>query len=184
MPGSVLPHWLAISSGPVNLAVAPAPSRLAYVDPTSWLLAGGIYSTLTIYDDLVDAVVALVRTAMVPGVLTWFGTGTSPGFGTAPLPYGVLHEPDEDDDDLNTSGDRTAEGHLEIHCYAPTKKAARKLGDAIEASLKDAPLEFTAGWLVYLRQSGRTAELDPDPAPGGGDCWDELRMFHFRYSYS
>lgn len=138
-----------------------------------------------LYSDLVDAVVALVERSMVaPGSLTWFGTGTSPGFGTAPLPYAVLHEPDEDDEDLNTSGDRMAEGHLEVHCYGPTKKAARALGDRVEALLKDSPLQFSAGWLVYLRQSGRSAVLDPDPAPGGGDCWDEVRLFHFRYSYA
>jgi hypothetical protein len=134
-------------------------------------------------DDLVDAVVARLQSLLVAsGPLTWFGTGDAEA-GQA-LPYGDLVEPDEDDSDLNTSGDREADGQLEIHFYAADKKSAKRLGDLAEASLKDAPLLFSAGWLVYLRQSSRSAVLDPDPAPGGGDCWDETRLFHFIYSYT
>lgn len=148
------------------------------------LLRGGSGSSF-VADDLVDAVVALVQLALVPAQLTWFGTG-EPEQPT--LPYADLAEPDEDDTDLNTSGDRTAEGHLEITCYASSKKAARLMGDrvnaAIVAAVQAGTVLFAAGTLVYLRQSSRTAMLDPDPAPGGGDCWDETRQFHFLYSYA
>jgi hypothetical protein len=136
-------------------------------------------------DDLVDAIVARLNAQLVAtGTLNWFGTGTSPGVQDAPLPYAQLGEPDEDDEDLNAQGDRTADGHFEVTCYAATKKEARRLGDLVAASLKDAPLAFSAGKLMYLRQSGRTAMEDPDPAAGGGACWDEVRQFRFIYSYA
>jgi hypothetical protein len=153
--------------------------------PTStWFVFGGSGAGV-LPSDLVDAVVARLQSLLVSsGQLTWFGTGRDPGASTAPMPYGVMAEPDEDDDDLNTSGDRMAQGHLEIHFYAPTKKLARSLGDQAEASLKDAPLLFSAGWLVYLRQSGRMADLDPDRAPDGSSVWDEMRQFRFMYSYA
>jgi hypothetical protein len=135
-------------------------------------------------DDLVDAVVARVQLLMVQaGPLTWFGTGINPGADVDPLPYASLGEPDEDDSYWTTQGDGAADGHLVITCYAGTKKAARKLGDQMFAAMQDAPLQFAAGRLVYLRQVGRSAELDPDPAPGGGDCWAEIRQFRYMYSF-
>lgn len=151
-----------------------------------FLLTGGLADgSAALPSDLVDAVVARVQAQLVEaGTLTWFGTGVNPGFDTAPLPYGQVGEPDEDNEDLNTQGDRTADGHLEITCFGPTKKEARALGDRVASALTTPPLAFTAGILVYFRQSGRTASLDPDPAPDGGDCWAEVRQFHFTYSYS
>ena len=111
--------------------------------------------------------------------LTWFGNGTP---RTPVLPYASLGEPDEDNENLNTAGDQTADGHLEITCYAATKKAARKLGDLVASALNDAPLAYTAGTHVYLRQSGRTAMPDAEPGPGGSPCWNEIRQFHFIYA--
>lgn len=134
-------------------------------------------------DDLVDAVVARALALLVgPGTLAWFGTGLAPP-GVV-LPYAELAEPEEDDSYWTTDGDGLAEGHLEIACFAATKKAARAIGDRVAGALEDAPLRFAAGILVYLRQSGRTAALDPDPAPGGGDCWAEIRQFKYIYSQS
>ena len=108
---------------------------------------------------------------VTPGTLTWFGTGVRPPEDSLPdlptLPYAVLAEPDEDDSYWSTDGDTLAEGHLQIDCYAGTKGQARSLGDALAAALNDAPLLFAAGVLVYLRQSSRSAALDPDPAPAG-----------------
>jgi hypothetical protein len=154
-----------------------------YFPPTYF---GGLQSVglASIPGDFLDAVVARVQAQLVATAkLTWFGTCESPGFGQAALPYGVLSEPDEDTTFWSTQGDGLAEGHIEIQCFAPTKKAARLLGDLCFSALHDAPLQFAAGLLIYLRQSGRTAFLDPDPAPGGGDCWVETRTFHFLYSF-
>lgn len=134
-------------------------------------------------DDLVDAVVARVRARLIDvdaPSLTWFGPGEAPD--RQPLPYATISEPDEDDTYWNTQGDGLADGHLEISVFAGDKKSARWTGHLIKEALNDAPLLFSAGTLVYLRQSGRTAGLDPDPAPGGGDCWSEIRQFHFMYS--
>lgn len=150
--------------------------------------SAGPLPTGPIPDDLVDAVVARIRARLVlAGSLTWFGTGPAPsGAGSArpgpDLPYAQLGEPDEDDSWWTTSADQLATGHLAVSCYAATKKAARLAGDRVAAALNDAPLAFSAGVLVYLRQSARTATLDPDPAPGGGDCWVEARQFKFLYS--
>ena len=129
--------------------------------------------------DLVQAVVAKINSTLVAaGTLTWFGSGEDIG-ASATLPYAVLAEPDEDDEYSSTSGDSIATGHLEIHCYAATKVASKALGVAVAKQLNDAPLVFSNGLLMYLRQSSRTNDIDPDPAPGGGDCWDETRIFMF-----
>jgi hypothetical protein len=134
-------------------------------------------------DDLVDAVVGRLRSTLVAaGALTWAGTGLAPP-GQA-LPYLSVGEPDEADSALDTQGAQLADGHLALTAYAGTKKAARLAADRAFAALQDAPLEFLAGSLVLLRQVGRSAELDPDPAPGGGDCWQEARSFHYLYSYA
>jgi hypothetical protein len=133
-------------------------------------------------DDLVDAALARLESTLVAaGALTWAGTGLAPP-GQA-LPYCSAGEPDEADEALDTQGDQLADGHLMLTCYAGSKKAARLAGDRVAAALQDAPLEFLAGSLVLLRQVGRSAMLDPDPAPGGGDCWQEVRTFHYMYSY-
>jgi Protein of unknown function (DUF3168) len=165
--------------------MSPSP-RLDLFSPTNIDQPFGLGSPAPgIPSDLVDAIVALVGAELVPVDLNWFGTGMPE---QPVLPYADLAEPDEDDSDLNTYGDRMAEGHLEITCYASTKKAARLLGDQVAAAIGAAVVAgtvlFAAGTLVYLRQSGRAATPDPDPAPGGGDCWDETRQFHFLYSYA
>jgi hypothetical protein len=133
-------------------------------------------------DDFTDAVILHLNSALVaPGLLTWAGLDLAePGTG---LPYAVVLEPDESDSALNTEGDQLADGHLAIACYAASKKEARLAGDRVSAALQDAALAFAAGDLVFLRQESRSAALDPDPAPGGGDCWQESRVFHFQYSY-
>lgn len=134
-------------------------------------------------DDLVDAITAQVRPAMVDpaGPLSAFlNQNAGPD---QLLPFAVLLEPDEDDEYWSTEGDALADGHLQVTIYAGDKKSARLLGDRVSALIHDAPLEFQAGTLVYLRQSSRLAALDPDPGPGGGDCWQEVRIFEFKYSY-
>ena len=130
---------------------------------------------------LVDAVVARIESSLVAGgVLTWFGTG----FEVEPeMPFGRLEEPDESDTYWTTEGDGQGDGHLVIHCYAGTKGQAESLGLALFAQLQDAPLAFRSGILTYLRQSGRSCHQDPDPFPGGGDCWDETRQFHFMIAF-
>jgi hypothetical protein len=133
-------------------------------------------------DDLVDAVVGRLRSTLVAaGALTWAGTGLAPP--GQDLPYCSVGEPDEDTTYLDTDGSAMADGHLVLTCYADGKKAARLAGDRAARSLQDCPLVFAAGSLVLLRQASRSAELDPDPAPGGGDCWQEARTFHYLYAY-
>lgn len=134
-------------------------------------------------EDLTGAILDALRAALVgPGPLTWAGLDLAePG---QPLPYAVALEPDEADSNLNTGGDLLADGHVNINVYAATKRDAIALGRRVAAVLQDAPLRFAAGTLVYLRGASRSAALDPDPAPGGGDCWQESRVFHFMYSYA
>lgn len=153
-----------------------------------WFFLGSTLASAPLPDDLLDAVYARITANLVAtGALTWFGTSAAQGKvqgRTLQLPYAKVGEPDEDDSYWTTDGDGLADGHLEIAAYAATKKAARVLGDSIAASLQDAPLAFKAGILIYLRQTSRAAELDPDPGPDGGDCWSETRQFRFMYSFN
>ena len=134
-------------------------------------------------DDLVDAVFALARTELVApnGEFTGFYSGEAPP--EQPLPLAVLTEPDEEDEYWTTTNNALASGHLQIAIYAGDRKAARRLGDRIRDLLWDAPLAFAAGRLVYLRPYSRSAMLDPDPGPDGNDCWQEVRIFEYKYSY-
>jgi hypothetical protein len=131
-------------------------------------------------DDLVDAVEARILALLVPSPLTWFGTGQAPP-GQA-LPYAELGAFDELAEYQSEGEDGSApyddRGELPIAVYAGTDSAAKSLGRLVQARLVDAPLAFLDGELLQLRRGRRSGpSLDPDPAPGGGDCWSVQLSF-------
>jgi hypothetical protein len=132
--------------------------------------------------DLVDALVSVVQLEMVAtGSLTWFGAGKAPP--RQALPYaeieGFDEEPDWQSDNLDGTVPFDDYADIPINIYASTKFAAKQLGRQLARLLTDAPLLFIDGDLLLLRRGSKgTAELDPDPAPGGGDCWQLPILFH------
>jgi hypothetical protein len=117
------------------------------------------------------------------GLATWAGVDLAPP-GTA-LPY-LSIQPDDNESSRpsDTAGGFIARGLLGLASFGADRLAAYTLAELAEAALAEAPpLSFRAGRLMVLRRTGRTLGLDPDPAPDGGDCWMELRLYEYQYSY-
>lgn len=132
--------------------------------------------------DLVEALVARLSAAMVaPGLLSWAGTGRSPGFREAALPFALIGTLDEEADyQEDGSGHAPFDdvGSVPLLVFAGTEAAARALSRAISAALTDAPLVFADGDLLMIRRTARGSPvLDVDPAAGGKGCWTAHLMF-------
>jgi hypothetical protein len=126
-------------------------------------------------------IVELVQGSLVVnGLLTWFGTGM-PMEPT--LPYADLGEFEEEADYQSEDDDGSApyedRAEIPVSIYASSASECKTLGRQLASTLTDAALTFSDGELLYLRRAkkGSAPTLDPDPAPGGGDCWSLLVTF-------
>ena len=97
------------------------------------------------------------------------------------LPYLVLSEPEGSDEYESASADGTPNGlerlQIQAAIYASGKAAARALRRQLRATLKDAPLVFAGGTLLYLRPSTHSGARDPDLGPDGETVWQEVQIF-------
>lgn len=132
--------------------------------------------------DLAAAIARRLERALVaPGLATWCGAG--PAAESTPLPYCDLRDPSESTMPLDRAT-TLATGQVELSSYAKSRGDARALGDLAEAAIRAAPLRFAAGRLMSLRRTLRNLAKDRDDAPEGGDCWREMRIYEYRYSYA
>jgi hypothetical protein len=135
--------------------------------------------------DLVDAVVAWLRAELPGGTLpggvhSGFAGLTSDG-SQRRMPYIEIYESNESSG-YQTNNISLETGTLWFNLYSISRLGGRKAADAIQKQLKDAPLAFEVGYLIYLRQSSRRFQKDPDPGVGGVTVYQETRSFSYVFS--
>jgi|GEM_PF-3603081 len=84
----------------------------------------------------------------------------------------------------NTAGEALHDGTFTVSVYTEDEALSGSLRTQIAAALKDAPLSFTDGVLIYLR--GRNlggGTKDPDPGPGGVDVWETVALYRYMIQY-
>ena len=93
-----------------------------------------------------------------------------------PLPWVIVRNLG---DEMEWESDGTGVGThtLKITVHGGEQDQVVTIKDLIAAALKDAPLAFAGGQLLYLRRESRTPDLDPDPAPEGVDCFSDFALF-------
>lgn len=141
--------------------------------------------------DLFEAVIARLRSdATCAGLLTGGirADEIPPGSisGNPFHPYAVLSEVGGSRQYMAKTDVATfiEDAVLQVAAYAIGRSLAYSCGSAIANALNDAPLAFSDGSLMYLRQTNRHASLDPSLTVGGSAVWQELREFRYVFSGS
>ena len=126
------------------------------------------------YPDLWAALQAWI-TAQVPA-LTGGVWATRAGGGQG-FPYAEYDGSAGADETFNTSGEPLADGTFTVSVYAALKPDADALARAVRLAIKDAPLAFSDGQLIYLRGKNLAgAEADPDPGPDNETVYQAVLM--------
>jgi hypothetical protein len=134
-----------------------------------------------LYEALADLLSADSTLTSLFGRDDWFWYGVGPTADT--LPYAVLSDVDgKTQGEAGTIAGQLDDGSFQIATYATSRALSRSLGRAVAAAIETASqadtITFDEGTLLYLRRSGGGFDqLDPDPAPGGGDVWGHVIQF-------
>lgn len=144
--------------------------------------------------DLFEAVIARIKAdATCAGLLTGGVSSaepaTSQATGTPAVdmkPFAIVTEVGSSRDYMAKNFDASfiEDGSLQVSVFARTRAFAVAGGNAVAAALNDAPLTFTGGVLMYLRQTNRYASRDTSLGVGGAAVWQEIREFRYLFSGS
>lgn len=148
---------------------APTYFPPTYFPPTYFGTGGG--TPPVTYATLLEAVVATLKGALVPGTVTGVYSDRVPPRTQAPyvVIYSAIESPDYMTD---ASGvDYIDSGSFQASVFAEGRVAARDIGRQVESALNDAPLTFDDGTLMVLRREWRNVEMDPDRDPAGKPLW-------------
>lgn len=103
----------------------------------------------------------------------------------AAMPFAVAEDGAGASIEHMTESPTIRNGSASASFYATSKSASKALGRQFKDAIKDAPLRFEEGRLMYLRASQIYGGLlDPSPGPGGGKVYRTLVLFDYVYSTS
>lgn len=182
---------LIVSQGYDGLAASPAVGNVVMqgFGTGNWFVSQGYgeaASTPSAYADIWESLVAYVdaNVAALTGELYSDRAPNTESDGSAKaLPYAVYDQGVGGVVDYMTISPQVTSGTVSIAIYSTSKTEANSLARSLASTLKDAPLEFTDGTLMYFR--ARTiyqGTLDPDPGPGGVDIYQSVVLFDYQYN--
>ena len=161
-----------------------------YFAPTYWTRSyfpgGATVTPVVTYADLWESLVAYVDTsvtALAGAIYADRSPNTEEDGDAKTLPYAVYDQGVGGVIDYMTISPQITSGTASIAIYSTSKTEANSLARSLASTLKDAPLEFTDGTLMYFR--ARTiyqGTLDPDPGPGGVDIYQSVVLFDYQYN--
>lgn len=130
--------------------------------------------------DIFDAIYNWATTdSTLPGLMgssNWLFQEEAPAGQT--MPYVIVHSPDFDQEfeSIGSGGDVPwwSQGSFHVSIFATTRTQLQAIEAAWVASLNDAPLVYTSGYLLMLRHGFSQEMLDPDRGPGGVDVWQRV----------
>lgn len=165
-----------VVSPPVTLATMPA----SYF----FLLSTPAVPPVPLPYDLVDALVAHTRanlpSSTLPGGTHYDWAGPTADGTERPLPYVDVVRVSESRS-YQSDENYIATGMLQASVFGRTRLSAAMAADRMSATLKQSPLQFQTGRLMYFAESDLRGGKDPDPGTGGGVVYQEMRMFSYVY---